>query len=94
MKLFTHILDLAEDSRSFIVLLIDEVESIASARNVSSHSGEPSDAIRVVNAVLTSLDNLKRKANVLVLCTSNMVTALDPVSSPYHFSFCFANNLI
>jgi SpoVK/Ycf46/Vps4 family AAA+-type ATPase len=34
---------------------------------------------RVVNAVLTSLDALKRRPNVLVLCTSNMVQSIDPV---------------
>jgi AAA+ superfamily predicted ATPase len=33
----------------------------------------------VVNAVLTSLDALKRRKNVLVLCTSNMISAIDPV---------------
>jgi AAA+ superfamily predicted ATPase len=77
MKLFNHISEIAEDSSCFIVLLIDEVESIASARSLSSKSGEPGDAIRVVNAVLTSLDSLKRKSNILVLCTSNMVGSLD-----------------
>ena len=32
---------------------------------------------RVVNAVLTSLDALKRFRNVLVLCTSNMIEGID-----------------
>ena len=41
-------------------------------------SNEPGDAVRVVNAVLTSLDALKRRPNVLVLCTSNMQSAIDP----------------
>lgn len=80
MKLFNHITEIAEDEDCMVVLLIDEVESIVSARSSSSTSGEPGDAIRVVNAVLTSLDALKRKANVLVLCTSNMIKALDEVS--------------
>jgi SpoVK/Ycf46/Vps4 family AAA+-type ATPase len=65
--------------KAFIILLIDEVESIASARTASSRSNEPGDAIRVVNAVLTSLDVLRRKKNVLVLCTSNMLSSLDEV---------------
>jgi SpoVK/Ycf46/Vps4 family AAA+-type ATPase len=77
MKLFSHISEIAEDPECLVVLLVDEVESIASARTMSSKSGEPGDAIRVVNAVLTSLDSLKRKSNVLVLCTSNMVSSLD-----------------
>jgi SpoVK/Ycf46/Vps4 family AAA+-type ATPase len=88
MKLFTHIAEIAEDPECFVVLLIDEVESIASARSMSSKSGEPGDAIRVVNAVLTSLDSLKRKKNILVLCTSNMVTSLDEVKFSFSsFSF-------
>jgi SpoVK/Ycf46/Vps4 family AAA+-type ATPase len=56
----------------------DEVESITSNRSSSVSSNEPGDAVRVVNAVLTSLDALKRRPNVLVLCTSNMQDAIDP----------------
>lgn len=59
-------------------LTADEVESISSNRSSSMSSNEPGDAVRVVNAVLTSLDALKRKPNVLVLCTSNMQSAIDP----------------
>ncbi|RYG66707.1 AAA family ATPase [archaeon] len=80
MKLFNHISDIAEDSRTLVILLIDEVESIANARSSASQAGEPGDAVRVVNAVLTSLDSLRRKNNVLVLCTSNMLASLDEVS--------------
>lgn len=79
MKLFQHISDIAEDETCLVVLLIDEVESIAAARNNANRSGEPGDAIRVVNAVLTSLDQLRRRKNVLVMCTSNMVATLDEV---------------
>ena len=77
MKLFDQIDEIAEDEKCLVVVLIDEVESIASARNASARSNEPGDAVRVVNAVLTSLDTLKRKPNVLVLCTSNMVNGID-----------------
>lgn len=38
---------------------------------------EPSDAIRVVNAVLTAIDQLKARPNVLVLTTSNITGAID-----------------
>lgn len=41
--------------------------------------GDPSDAIRAVNAVLTSLDTLRRRKNILVLCTSNMMDGIDAV---------------
>ena len=38
---------------------------------------EPSDAIRVVNSVLTQIDQLKRYPNVLILTTSNITGAID-----------------
>jgi hypothetical protein len=76
MKLFEHINDVAEDTETFVAVLIDEVESITSIR--TSNSSEPGDAVRVVNSVLTCLDNLKRRTNVLVLCTSNMLSSIDP----------------
>ena len=41
------------------------MESLAAARNRCGN--EPSDATRVVNAVLTQLDNIKRMKNVLIL---------------------------
>lgn len=81
MKLFQHISDIADDDTCLVILLIDEVESIAAARNSANRSGEPGDAIRVVNAVLTSLDQLRRRKNVLVMCTSNMQSTLDEVQS-------------
>jgi SpoVK/Ycf46/Vps4 family AAA+-type ATPase len=39
--------------------------------------GEPSDAIRAVNALLTQLDQLRRFPNVMVLTTSNITEAID-----------------
>eukprot|EP00602_Paraphysomonas_sp_CaronLab_P000870 CAMPEP_0185031322 /NCGR_PEP_ID=MMETSP1103-20130426/18727_1 /TAXON_ID=36769 /ORGANISM="Paraphysomonas bandaiensis, Strain Caron Lab Isolate" /LENGTH=391 /DNA_ID=CAMNT_0027566813 /DNA_START=62 /DNA_END=1234 /DNA_ORIENTATION=+ len=76
MKLFNHIAEIADDPDMLVCVLIDEVESIASSRQAVS-SSEPGDAVRVVNAVLTSLDSLKRRPNVMVLCTSNMLTSID-----------------
>lgn len=55
----------------------DEVESLTAARKAAMSGNEPSDAIRVVNALLTQLDQLKRRANVLILTTSNMTRAID-----------------
>jgi predicted DNA-binding ribbon-helix-helix protein len=78
MKLFDHIHEIAEDEECFVAVLIDEVESITASRSNASRSNEPGDAVRVVNAVLTSLDALRRRPNVLVLCTSNMVDSIDP----------------
>lgn len=78
MKLFDQIHDIADDEDTFVCILIDEVESIASTRSSSVRSNEPGDAVRVVNSVLTSLDTLRRRPNVLVLCTSNMISSIDP----------------
>lgn len=76
MKMFTTIKDVAEDPDSLVIILIDEVESIAYARN-SVSSQEPSDSLRVVNAVLTQLDQLRKHSNVLVLTTSNLCGTID-----------------
>lgn len=74
--MFSTIKDVAEDPDSLVVILIDEVESIAYARD-SVSSQEPSDSLRVVNAVLTQLDQLRSHANVLVLTTSNLSGTID-----------------
>ncbi|KAG2531466.1 hypothetical protein JM18_000375 [Phytophthora kernoviae] len=77
MKLFRQIQELVEDEESLICVLIDEVESLTAARKSAVSGSEPSDAIRVVNALLTQLDSLKRHSNVLVLTTSNITEAID-----------------
>jgi SpoVK/Ycf46/Vps4 family AAA+-type ATPase len=82
---FDHIEHIAQQDSTFVYILIDEVESIAAARKVSHQNNEPGDAMRAVNAVLTSLDSLKRHSNVLVFCTSNMLEAIDPVSISKQF---------
>ena len=38
---------------------------------------EPSDAVRVVNALLTQLDNIKKYPNVMILTTSNVSGNVD-----------------
>jgi len=59
------------------VVLIDEVESLTAARAGAMAGTEPSDGLRVVNALLTQLDKLKHKKNVLVMSTSNLAKAID-----------------
>jgi hypothetical protein len=78
MKMFDHIHEVADDPEQFVCILIDEVESLTRSRTEASSGNEPGDAIRVVNAVLTALDALRRQPNVLVLCTSNMIEGIDP----------------
>ncbi|CAM9730239.1 unnamed protein product [Pylaiella littoralis] len=76
-RLFEHILELADDEDSLVCVLVDEVESLTAARSAAMGGNEPSDAVRVVNAVLTQIDNLRERDNVLVLTTSNVSEAID-----------------
>lgn len=75
-KVFGQIHDLCQDRSSLVCVLVDEVESIAFARESISNN-EPSDSIRVVNAVLTQLDRIRKYPNVFVLATSNLTSSID-----------------
>uniref|UniRef100_A0A914HRL3 AAA+ ATPase domain-containing protein n=1 Tax=Globodera rostochiensis TaxID=31243 RepID=A0A914HRL3_GLORO len=77
-KLFTRIEELAEQPNWLVFVLIDEVESLTMGRKAAFSGADPSDSVRVVNAVLTQLDKVKRFPNVFILCTSNLEQALDP----------------
>ncbi|KAL0574320.1 hypothetical protein V5O48_007631 [Marasmius crinis-equi] len=76
-RLFTSITELADEEEAFLVVLIDEVESLTAARAGAMAGTEPSDGLRVVNALLTQLDKLKHRKNVLIMSTSNLVKAID-----------------
>lgn len=76
-KLFDKISDLCDDETCLVFVLVDEVESLAAARSSAASGTEPSDAIRVVNALLTQIDSLKNRPNCLVLTTSNITEAID-----------------
>lgn len=73
--LFGRARELAADPRLLLVLLLDEVESLATVRGTGGT--EPADGMRAVNALLTQLDCLRRLPNVLVLATSNLSGAVD-----------------
>ena len=79
-RLFQQIEDLAKEGSThrFVVVLIDEVESISAARQASA-SGELSsgEQYRIVNALLTHLDRLHSISNVLCICTSNIGESID-----------------
>ncbi|KAL0222559.1 hypothetical protein RCL1_002413 [Eukaryota sp. TZLM3-RCL] len=77
MRMFDTISDLLSDPQSFLIVLIDEVESLSASRKAAMSGSEPSDAIRVVNALLTQIDRIGRMPNVLILCTTNITTAVD-----------------
>ncbi len=76
-RLFAHIREMVEDEDCLVMLLIDEVESLTAARKAAVSGSEPSDAVRVVNAVLTAIDSFRTKKNVLLLTTSNVSEAID-----------------
>lgn len=50
---------------------------MTAARKSAMQGQEPSDAIRVVNALLTQIDHIKRFPNVIILTTSNVTKAID-----------------
>lgn len=77
MQLFSHIRSVAADPACLVCVLLDEVESLAAARQSAMKGNEPSDSIRVVNALLTQMDRLQAMRNVLVLTTSNLTGAID-----------------
>jgi len=77
MKMFQRIQELMDDPTALVCILIDEVESLSAARKSAMNGAEPSDAIRVVNALLTQLDAIKKYPNVLILTTSNITGAID-----------------
>ncbi|KAK4050830.1 hypothetical protein OIV83_003252 [Microbotryomycetes sp. JL201] len=75
-RLFSAVTEMVDDESCFVVVLIDEVESLTTARAGAMSGREPSDALRVVNALLTQLDKLKTRKNVLVVTTSNLSDAI------------------
>lgn len=77
MKTFLHIRKLASNRDRFVCVLMDEVESLVMARHSAIDGNEPSDALRVVNVILTQLDALQQYQNVLLLATSNLVEMID-----------------
>ena len=75
--MFEEIKKKVSESRTFVCVLIDEVESLTAARKNSSSGLECSDAVRVVNALLTEIDKIKQHPNVLILTTSNITGSID-----------------
>ncbi|KAL0356254.1 UNVERIFIED_CONTAM: Pachytene checkpoint protein 2 [Sesamum radiatum] len=76
-KLFSKIQEMVEEENNLVFVLIDEVESLAAARKAALSGSEPSDSIRVVNALLTQMEKLKSSPNVIILTTSNITAAID-----------------
>ncbi|GAB7332891.1 hypothetical protein MBLNU13_g04606t2 [Cladosporium sp. NU13] len=75
---FDQVEAMAKDRSKLVVVVIDEVETIASNRLRVSSSGECSDGLRATNQLLTALDRIRSLTNILVCCTSNLIEAIDP----------------
>lgn len=74
--LFRNIHNMAKTS-DLLIVMIDEVESLSSSRATAAAGAEPSDSLRVVNALLTAIDTLRGLPNVLVIATSNITNRID-----------------
>lgn len=74
---FGYIVDEARTSDHIQILLIDEVESLFSNRDMLAGDTDPMDAVRAVNRALEHLDELADHSNVFVLATSNQPDAVD-----------------
>lgn len=76
-RLFDEVREEMANPTTFVTVLIDEVESLTSARRSAASRLECSDSIRMVNTLLTQLDSLRASPNVLVLATSNLTGSID-----------------
>lgn len=75
-RLFDLIREMVQDDpKTLVCVLVDEIESLAASRE--GLTGDPTDAMRAVNALLTSFDSLKRFPNLLVLATTNLTQKVD-----------------
>lgn len=77
-KMFDSIHIMAEEETTLICVLIDEVETLTSSRERAASGNECGDAVRATNQVLTALDRLRHRPNVIVFCTSNLINTIDP----------------
>jgi SpoVK/Ycf46/Vps4 family AAA+-type ATPase len=74
ISLFTQITAMLDDPDIFLIIIIDEIESLSASRTAQGDQ----EGVRVVNALLTSLDKIKSRENCVCLTTSNQSTSIDP----------------
>ncbi|KAK0282883.1 hypothetical protein LTR35_006675 [Friedmanniomyces endolithicus] len=74
---FERVYAAAQDPGTLICVVMDEVETIAGSRERSTASNECNDGMRATNQLLTALDRLRHLPNVIVLCTSNLISPID-----------------
>lgn len=76
--MFYRVYSMAQDRGTLVVVVMDEVETIAGSREKAASGRECTDGLRATNQLLTALDRLRNLPNVIVLCTSNLIEAIDP----------------
>lgn len=74
--LFEKIHAMAQSLTTLVCVVMDEVETIAGSREKADAGGECSDGVRATNQLLTALDRLRALPNIIVLCTSNLISAI------------------
>ena len=79
MNLLERALPELADKGHPVVVLIDEVDSIAVARDRASAGTDPVDVARATEAALRGLDHLAEATrNMVMFATSNFAEAIDP----------------
>ena len=77
MKLFRETI-VEESAKGPLIVLLDEVETMASSRQKVSMEANPLDVHRATDAVLTGLDAIaSTHPEIIFICTSNFQQALD-----------------
>lgn len=92
---FDQVVDIAKDRSKLVVVVIDEVETIASSRQRVSSSGECNDGLRVCALcsqccavlILTLADHALQ-------ATNQLLTALDGCRALPNILICCTSNLI
>jgi energy-coupling factor transporter ATP-binding protein EcfA2 len=75
---FEQIHSMARDRSTLVCIVMDEVETIAGSRAKVTNGTECTDGLRATNQLLTALDRLRDLPNIIVICTSNLIDAIDP----------------
>lgn len=68
----------SSEPASLLVVVFDEIESLVTVREGSIRRNEVHDTVKACDAFLTALDMLLGTPNILIVCTSNLATSLDP----------------
>ncbi|KAF2759327.1 pachytene checkpoint component Pch2 [Pseudovirgaria hyperparasitica] len=76
-QIFEQINAMADDEACLICVVIDEVETLTSPRERAATGNECGDALRATNQLLTCIDALRHRPNIVLFCTSNMLQAID-----------------